>query len=104
MTSAPSAGQFLLWISLEATHTLRNGLILESAQNVVGQMVADFTMPRHGLTRPRSWILIPVGPPSMSKQGAATLFEAPNQVGPFHAIRSSATRRTPGIRPLVSSS
>jgi hypothetical protein len=100
MVSVPSVSR-----SCQGSRGLtRAGLILQSAENMVRQVVADLAMPRHGLACTGPWILIPIVPPPTSKQDAPILFKAPNQVGPFHAIRSSATRRTPGIRPLVSSS
>jgi hypothetical protein len=70
----------------------------------VGKVLVDFTMPRYRLTRSRLGVLIPVVPPSMAQQDTAAAFQSTDEIDAFHAIRNSATRRTPGIRPLVNSS
>jgi hypothetical protein len=40
---------------------------------------------------------------AVSDQDASGIFELANQVSPLHPIDNSATRRTPGISPLVKS-
>jgi len=77
---------------------------LQLAQNMARQMLVDFTMPRHRLTCAGSRILIPVVATPMAKQDTAFILQTADQVRSLHAISNSATRRTPGIRPLVNSS
>ena len=80
-----------------------DGSVLELAEDVACKVVADFPVARNRLTDPRSRILVPVVPPAVSEQHATRLGELTDQFDALHGIWSSATRRTPGMLPLVSS-
>jgi len=57
---------------------------------VWGEVVFDVTVAGDGLT---GIILIPVVPRTATDEGASVLFEVPDKVDSFHAMRSSATCR-----------
>ena len=73
------------------------------AEDVPGEVLAELAVARHRLTDSGLGILIPVVIPAVTDEDAAGFLDLPDQGHAFHWIWSSATRRTPGIRPLVSS-
>ncbi len=70
----------------------------------MGKMFVYLTMPGHRPARPRLGILALIVALAMSKQDTSVCFQRPDQIRSLHAIRNSAARRTPGLRPLVNSS
>ena len=76
---------------------------LELSQDVTGEMLIDFPVSRDRLAGSGFGILIPVVAPATAQKDAAALLQLPDQVDTFQAMFSSATRRTPGMLPLVSS-
>ena len=78
--------------------------VFHFSDNMTGEMFVDFPMSRDGLTNAGSGILIPVMSSSMPQENAAILFKLPDKIIAFHANCISATWRTPGIFPLVTSS
>ncbi len=89
---------------MRETYFLIGGSVFQLGKNMMGQTLIDFTVSRDGLTCPCSRILVPIVATPMTQQDTAFVLQTSDQVRSLHAISSSATRRTPGIRPLVSSS
>jgi hypothetical protein len=86
------------------SHSRREASAFQLPKDVASQILFDLAVSRHGLTYSRTGVLIPVVACPVSQKNAPSLFQAIDQVKSLHAMRNSATRRTPGIRPLVSSS
>ena len=73
-------------------------------ENVAGEALVDLPMPGHRLACSCPGVLIPIMPAPVPKQDAPIRLQSLDQVFSLHAIRNFATRRTPGIWPLVNSS
>lgn len=67
------------------------------------QGLFDLPMAWNGLADPGSRVLIPIVPSAVPDEDAAALLDLANEIAAFHGTCSSATRRTSGILPPVSS-
>jgi len=87
------------------THALQGLVVsvLEHLKDVLDQGLFDFSMAWDRLADTRSRVLIPIVPSTVSNEDAAVLLDLTNEVAPLHDTCSSATRRTSGMLPLVSS-
>lgn len=61
-------------------------LLCQFLNNVLGEVVFDFTMARHRLTCASIWILIPIMPTSMTDENATEFFNLVDQLFSLHAI------------------
>ena len=77
--------------------------VLEHIKNVFCQGLFNFAMARNGLADTCSRVLIPIMAPAVSNEGTAFLLDLTDEVTAFHGSCNSATRRTSGMLPLVSS-
>jgi hypothetical protein len=64
----------------------RVGSVFQFPENVARKMILDLSVPRDGLTRTGSWVLVPVVPAAVPHEDASGLFDLPDEVDPFHAI------------------
>jgi hypothetical protein len=67
------------------------------------QPVFNLTMSGNGLRNFGLWVLIPIMLAAMTNQNTTHTLKRFYQISSFHAISSSATRRTFGIVPLLNS-
>ena len=72
-------------------------------QDVLSKELLDLPVTGHWLRNARLRIAIPIMISTVADQAASGLFQCPDQVAPLHPIDSSASRRMPGISPLVRS-
>src|ERR1035441_6474650 len=79
------------------------GSVSELLQDVLGEALVDLAVPRHGLGNPGAGIAIPIVLAAAPHEHTSVLLQAADQVLSLHEKDSSATRRTPGISPLVRS-
>jgi len=79
------------------------GLVFKHVDDMSAQIFLDFSMPWNRLGYFRPLVLIPVVFGAMTYEYASRLFQFFDQIPSFHATFSSATFRTQGILPLVSS-
>jgi hypothetical protein len=77
--------------------------VFQLPKNVACEMILDFGMTRNRLTGVSAWVLLPVVSPTMPDEDASRCFDLADEFSPFHASCSSATRRTVGMFPLVTS-
>lgn len=77
--------------------------VFEHPKDVLGQGFFDFCMTWDRLTDTCSRVLIPVVASAVSNEDAAVLLDLGNEIATLHGTCSSATRRTSGMLPLVSS-
>ncbi len=71
--------------------------------DALGEVLVDIGVSGNGLGYLCGGVVIPVVLPAVANKHAATRFELPDEVFPFHRSDSSASLRTPGISPLVKS-
>ena len=76
---------------------------LQLFQNMCGKELVNLPMSRHWLGDTRFWVAVPIVFAAVSDKNASSIFELASQVSTLHQIDNSATRRTPGISPLVKS-
>jgi hypothetical protein len=65
--------------------------VIQLFENMAGEMLFDLIVARNRLARSSFGILIPVVLTPMADEDAPAPLNAPDQLEPFHAIRSSAT-------------
>lgn len=78
-------------------------LITQHFEDVPGQAVLDFSMPRYRLRDPGARITVPIVLSPVANQYPAEPLDRLDQLGAFHATSNSPTFRIPGISPLVMS-
>jgi hypothetical protein len=78
-------------------------LIIQHFDNVFRQSLINLTMSGNRLRHLGPWVLIPIMFAAMTDQDTTHILKLLYKILIFHGISSSATRRTLGIFPLVSS-
>ena len=80
------------------------GSVFELLEDVAGEMLLDLAVAGNGLAHAGFRVPIPVVPAARPDEDTSVLLDPADEVAPFHVIWSSATWRTPGTLPLVTSS
>jgi len=80
------------------------GSVFQFAKDMASEMILDFAVAGDRLTCAGPGVLVPVMSSAVADEDTAILFKPADKFLAFHAIRSSATRRAPGIFPPVRSS
>ena len=80
------------------------GSVFELLEDVAGEMLLDLAVAGNGLAHAGFRVPVPVVPAARPDEDTSVLLDPADEVAPFHVIWSSATWRTPGTLPLVTSS